>query len=181
MSYIYLHTADMDNRTLYSFETTSTDMIQTLMKDAVEECDRITQLRRREMNTYEDDDIYDEIKNWMDQATEELTRRNTVPYTKPEVKYLGGFPPQTASTDNDERWDTDDESSEDLDDFTLHPSPTSPPVVKKNSLPTVDEYYSMSDSDQSRWRCLHCCRPALEGSAIPGSFCSSACALQKYS
>jgi hypothetical protein len=174
MSYIYLHTADMDEPTLYSFEATSTDMIQTLMKDAIEECDRITRLRRREMNTYEDDDIYDEIKNWMDQATEELTRRNTVAYTKPKEIYIGGFPQKSSAN-------TDKESSEDLQEFTLPPAPTSPPVVKKNSLPTVDEYYSMSDSDQSRWRCLHCCRPALEGSAIPGSFCSSACALHKYS
>lgn len=157
--------------------------MQTLMKDAIEECDRITRLRRREMSSYEDDDMYDEIKNWMVQASEELTRRGTVAYTKPEVKYLGGFP-QTTSTDNDERWDTDDESSDDLDGFTLPPAPaptpTTPPVVKKTSLPTLDDYYSMTDSDQSRWRCLHCCRPALEGSAIPGSFCSSTCALHKY-
>lgn len=165
----------MDDHTLYSFEATTTEMMQTLMKEAVEECDRITRLRQCEMSSYEDDDMYDEIKNWMAQASEELTRRGTVAYTKPEVKYLGGFP-QRISTN------TDKDSSDNLEDFTLPPAPTptTPPVVKKTSLPTLDEYYSMTDSDQSRWRCLHCCRPALEGSAIPGSFCSSACALHKY-
>lgn len=167
------HTADMENDILYSFESTSTDMIQYLMKDAIEECERITRLRQRDMHTYEDDDIYDEIKNWMKQATEELTRRNTVAYTKHKETYVG-FPPKTTSTDNSTRRDKDD----DLEGFTLPPSL---PVEKKNSLPTIDEYNSMPHSDKIRWNCISCNKPALEGSAIPGSFCSSACALQKYS
>lgn len=183
MPYIYLHTADMDeDRSLYSFTETNTVDIQNYMKEAIEECDRITQLRRREMNTYEDDDMYDEIKNWMVHASEELTRRGVKVYTKPVQPYLGGFPSQTIPT-QDDRWDTD---TDDLETFTLPPAPVtdtdddSSSIQKKNSLPTPEEYNSMDDTEKSRWKCLDCSRPALEGSAIPGSFCSSACALTKY-
>ena len=165
MSYIYLHTADMDERILYSFETTSTDEIKTQMKEANEECDRITRLRRREMNTYEDDDMYDEIKNWMTQASEELARR------------------EHAET-NDESWDSDNEDdTNEPNEYTLPPPldlDDGPVVTYKSSLPTLDEYNSMAHSDKSRWNCIACNQPALQGSAIPGSFCSSACALQKY-
>jgi hypothetical protein len=170
MSYIYLHTADMDERILYSFDATSTAEIETQMKEANEECDRITRLRRREMNTYEDDEMYDEIKNWMAQASEELARRSA---------------PTTLAEDSwDTDTDTDTEKKEDTNEYTLPPpldlDDDGSVVTHKSSLPTLDEYNSMSHSDKSRWNCIACNQPALQGSAIPGSFCSSACALQKY-
>jgi hypothetical protein len=169
MSYIYLHTADMDERILYSFDATSTAEIETQMKEANEECDRITRLRRREMNTYEDDEMYDEIKNWMAQASEELARRST---------------PATTLEETEDSWDTDTEEKEDMNEYALPPpldlADDGSVVTYKSSLPTLDEYNSMTHSDKSRWNCIACNQPALQGSAIPGSFCSSACALQKY-
>lgn len=167
MSYIYLHTADMDERILYSFESTSTADIQSQMKEANEECDRITRLRRREMNTYEDDEMYDEIKNWIAQASEELDRREKA---------------VTLET-NDDTYDSDDE--DDNNEYTLPPplylDDDGSVVTHKSSLPTLDEYNSMTHADKNRWNCLACNQPALEGSPIPGSFCSPGCALQKYS
>ncbi len=145
----------MDERILYSFDATSTADIQSQLKEAIEECDRITRLRRRDMHSYEDDELYDEIKNWMAQASEELAHRE-----------------HTESCESDNEGDTP--PTLDLDDNI-------PTVAKKSSLPTLDEYNSMTHADKNRWNCLACNQPALQGSAIPGSFCSSACALQKYS
>ena len=186
-SYVYLnlHVPDMEDRTQYSFAEYTTEAILAQMKEADAEMKRINNLRRSEMSSYEEDDLYDEVENWKQQASVELARRAAAE--------------EESSAEEDDRWHEEEyaqhstnprENSEPSHAFM---TPLTPDQVqracdileekrkKMGTLPTVDEYWEMEPADRMRWSCLICCHPAVEGSVIPGSYCSVRCAAQKYS
>ncbi len=191
-SYVYLnlHTADMDDPTQYSFAEYTTESLHGLMNEANEELKRINNLRRREMACYEDDDIYDEIMNWKGQASAEIERR---------AEAAAAAEASTEEDENegeDDRWPEEEyaqRSTNPPESSEPYMKPLTPDQVQKacdileekrkkmGTLPTVDEYWAMEPADRMRWSCLICCHPAVEGSVIPGSYCSVRCAAQKYS
>lgn len=173
----------MEDRTQYSFAEYTTEAILEQMKEADAECKRINNLRRSEMSSYEEDDLYDEVENWKQQASAELAQRAEGAAAE-------------SSSEEDDRWHEEEyaqnftnprESSE------AFMTPLTPDQVQKacdilqekkkkmGTLPTVEEYWEMEPADRMRWSCLICCHPAVEGSVIPGSYCSVRCAAQKYS
>ena len=182
MSYVYLnpHVPDMEDRAKYSFAEYSTEAIREQMKEAEAEHKRINNLRRIEMACDEDDELYDEVENWKRQASAELARR------------------AEEAAEEDERWSEEDYAQHSTNppepsDEVAYMTPLTPDQVQKACVilekkareagtpPTLDEYWAMDADDRERWMCQICCRPALAGSIIPGSYCSVRCAAQKYS
>ena len=184
MSYVYLnlHVTDMEDRTQYSFAEYSTEAIREQIKEAEAEHKRINALRRIEMATYEDDERYDEVENWKQQASAEISRRNEE---------------AAAVAEEDDRWPEQDYAlhsgnPKEPCDEAAYMKPMSPDLVQKacdalekrardaGTPPSLEEYYKMNRNEQMYWTCLVCCGPALAGSIIPGSYCSVSCGYLKY-
>ena len=176
----------MEDPIQYSFNDYTTDDILTQIREADEECKRITQRRYNEMSSYEDDEMYDEIQNWKSQAVTEVNKRKEASEDSEDS--------EDSETDDYDDYDTTDYNFEyknpeqtytlpplNLDEIKMAYSILEEKKSKMGTLPTLDEYWAMSEGERCRWACLHCCKPAVEGATIPGSYCSVLCAASKYS
>lgn len=50
----------------------------------------------------------------------------------------------------------------------------------RDNIPTLIDFYAMSKEQQEHWTCCMCKGPALVEAAMPGVYCSAACAVKAY-
>lgn len=50
----------------------------------------------------------------------------------------------------------------------------------RDTIPTRDEYDTMSKEAQEPWTCCQCKEPALVEAPHPGVYCSTSCAIKAY-
>jgi hypothetical protein len=50
----------------------------------------------------------------------------------------------------------------------------------RDKIPTLIDYYAMSNEEREPWTCCMCKEPALVEAAMPGVYCSAACAVRAY-
>ena len=50
----------------------------------------------------------------------------------------------------------------------------------EKDIPTLEQYYAMTENEKMKWTCIVCSGPALVGSWEPGRLCRFRCMLIKY-
>lgn len=50
----------------------------------------------------------------------------------------------------------------------------------RDIIPTLIDFYAMSKTEREPWTCCMCKEPALVEAALPGVYCSAACAVKAY-